>query len=139
MTTSETSRFVRLRVELVLEIDGPAELSAAALGRIVGDDSLPDDERAHAQATVREDPAEALAYLVEPFDLVRDVPGVELAQASWTSEEIDYDPDAVEWALDEDDDAYADDDTDGGRTDGVADLGHVDGEGFDRPDGQGPR
>ncbi|MFF1423069.1 hypothetical protein [Streptomyces sp. NPDC058280] len=108
MTTSETSRYVRLRVELVLEIDDPGKLGGAALARIVADESLPDDERALAESTVREDEAEALAYLVEPFDLVRGVPGVELAQASWTSEQIEYDPDAMEWDLDDDDedDAY---------------------------------
>ena len=37
-----------------------------------------------------EDTAEALAYLVDPFDLVSEIPGVELAQASWSSEQIDY-------------------------------------------------
>jgi hypothetical protein len=143
MTTSETSRFVRLRVELVLEIEGPDQLSGAALGRIVSDDLMRDDERTHAEATVREDPAEALAYLVEPYDLVREVPGVELAQASWTSEEIDYDPDSVEWALDEDD---GEDGDEGG--DDLADAfgegeasGEPGGRGerFDHRDGQGPR
>ena len=54
------------------------------------------------EAAVREDDAEALAYLVDPFDLVGEVPGVELAQASWSSEPIDYDPDAVDWADEED-------------------------------------
>ncbi|MFE9887650.1 hypothetical protein [Streptomyces scopuliridis] len=93
-------------MELVLEVDDLERLSAAALDRISADESMPDDERAHARSSVREDEAEALAYLVEPFDLVKEVPGVELAQASWTSEVIDYDPDAVEWGLDED---YEDD------------------------------
>lgn len=150
---------MRLRVELVLEIDGPDALSAAALGRIVADETMREDERAHARATVREEPAEALAYLVEPYDLVRDVPGVELAQASWTSEEIDYDPDAVEWALDEDDEAEDDgeddrgddgedeggdeDDEEGGDGPGgfLGDGGTADGRGsrFDHRDGQGPR
>jgi hypothetical protein len=51
----------------------------------------------HAEATVRADGAEALASLVDPFDLVSEVPGVELAQASWSSESIEYDPDAEEW------------------------------------------
>ncbi|MFJ1599261.1 hypothetical protein [Streptomyces sp. NPDC088261] len=154
MTTSETSRFVRLRVELVLEIDGPEPLSAAALDRIVTDDTMREDERAHAQATVRQDPAEALAYLVEPYDLVRDVPGVELAQASWTSEEIDYDPDAVEWALDEDDEEGDDEGDEGAGGDedeggdgpwgGLGDGGTGGAEGgrgarFDHRDGQGPR
>jgi hypothetical protein len=36
------------------------------------------------------------------------VPGVELAQASWSSEAIDYDPDSPEWGLDEDDDGEDD-------------------------------
>lgn len=108
MSTSETSRYVRLRVELVLEVGTPEALSAAALARIVADESMPDDERTHAQSAVREDAAEALAYLVEPFDLIKEVPGVELAQASWTSEQIDYDPDAVEWDLDDDDDDESD-------------------------------
>ncbi|MEE1804138.1 hypothetical protein ACIQVO_23805 [Streptomyces sp. NPDC101062] len=99
MTTSETSRYVRVTVELVLEVEDPERLGAAALARIDGDASVPDDERAQARAAVRGDEAEALAYLVEPHDLIKDVPGIGLAQASWTSELIDYDPDAVEWDL----------------------------------------
>ncbi|MFF2775669.1 hypothetical protein ACFVU3_12240 [Streptomyces sp. NPDC058052] len=112
MSTSETpatagpettARHVRLRVDIVLEIDGPAELTTAAEGRIDSDEFMPADEREHARAAVREDASEALAYLVEPFDLVRDLPGVELVQAAWSSEEIEYDPDAMEWELDEED------------------------------------
>ncbi|MEV7683858.1 hypothetical protein ACFRR7_02410 [Streptomyces sp. NPDC056909] len=103
MTTTETSRYVRLRVELVLEVDDPEKLSATALARIGADEFMPDDERAHAETAVGEDEAEAIAYLVEPFDLVRTVPGVQLAQASWTSEQIDYDPDSAEWDLDDED------------------------------------
>ncbi|MFD7323871.1 hypothetical protein ACFV9D_22665 [Streptomyces sp. NPDC059875] len=109
MSTSETSRYVRLRVEVVLEIDGPAELTEAAVGRIDTDEFMPEDERVHARSAVREDSAEALAYLIEPFDLVSQVPGIELVQASWSSEEIDYDPDAQEWELDEEDEVDADD------------------------------
>ncbi|MET9373245.1 hypothetical protein ACFYV5_29440 [Streptomyces sp. NPDC003035] len=110
MSTSETSRYVRLRVEVVLEIDGPEELTEAAVGRIDTDEFMPEDERGHARSAVREDSAEALAYLIEPFDLVRQVPGIELVQASWSSEEIDYDPDAQEWDLDEEDEVDEDDD-----------------------------
>ncbi len=64
---------------------------------------MPVDERLHAEGTVTEDTAEAFAYLVDPFDLVSEVPGVDLAQASWSSERIDYDPDSPEGGLDEDD------------------------------------
>ncbi|MEV7421110.1 MULTISPECIES: hypothetical protein [unclassified Streptomyces] len=118
MSTSETSRYVRLRVELVLEVADAERLSAAALDRVAADETLPDDERAHARAAVRDDGAEALAYLVEPLDLVKEVPGIDLAQASWTSELIDYDPDAVEWDLDDDGDDE-DGDGDGGDETGI--------------------
>ncbi|MFF7448700.1 MULTISPECIES: hypothetical protein [unclassified Streptomyces] len=103
MSTPETSRFVRLRVELVVEIDDEGALTKAALERIAEDPEMPDDEQTHAESTVTEDTAEALAYLVDPFDLVSEVPGVELVQASWSSEQIDYDPDSPEWDLDDDD------------------------------------
>ncbi|WP_149827774.1 hypothetical protein [Streptomyces tailanensis] len=103
MSTTETSQFVRLRVELVVEVEDVEALTGAALRRISGDADMPADERAHAESAVTEDTAEALAYLIDPFDLVGEVPGVELAQASWSSESIDYDPDSPEWGLDEDD------------------------------------
>ncbi|MYQ63988.1 hypothetical protein GTY92_10890 [Streptomyces sp. SID4950] len=103
MSNEETSRFVRLRVEVVLEVNDADAVTRAALDRITDDEGVPDGERVHAQSAVTEDTAEALAYLVDPFDLVSEVPGVELAQASWSSEEIEYDPDAPEWELDEDD------------------------------------
>ncbi|MEV5973936.1 hypothetical protein [Streptomyces sp. NPDC051921] len=109
MSTSETSRYVRLRVDLVLEVDGPAELAEAAVGRIDADEFMPEEERVHARAAVAEDSAEALAYLVEPFDLVTTVPGVEMVQASWSTEEIEYDPDAMEWELDDEDNGREDD------------------------------
>lgn len=104
MSTSESSRFVRLRVELVVEVDDSGELSASALRRIAEDEHMPAEERLHAETAVKEDDAEALAYLVDPFDLVSEVPGVELSQASWSSEQIDYDPDSPDWDPDEDDD-----------------------------------
>ncbi|MGW7546279.1 hypothetical protein ACWGKQ_35005 [Streptomyces sp. NPDC054770] len=104
MSTPETSRFVRLRVELVLEVEDGDEVTKAALRRIAQDPELPGEERTQAEAAVTEDTAEALAYLVDPFDLVSEVPGVELQQASWSSERISYDPDSPDWDLDEDDD-----------------------------------
>ncbi|MFE7510962.1 hypothetical protein [Streptomyces sp. NPDC057540] len=110
MSTSETARYIRLRVDVVLEIDGPAELTEAAVARIDGDEFMPEEERVQARAAAREDSAEALAHLVEPFDLIRDVPGIEMVQASWSSEEVEYDPDALEWDLDGEDGAEEDDD-----------------------------
>ncbi|MFJ5996569.1 hypothetical protein [Streptomyces sp. NPDC092370] len=103
MSTPETSRYVRVRVEVVLEVDDADAVTKAALRRIADEAEMPAAERAHAEGAVTEDTAEALAYLVDPFDLVSQVPGVELQQASWSSERIDYDPDSPEWDLDEDD------------------------------------
>ncbi|MFB7508815.1 hypothetical protein [Streptomyces broussonetiae] len=103
MSVEETSRFVRLRVELVLEVQDEGGLSKAALRRLAQDPELPEEERAQAEAAVTQDTAEALAYLVDPFDLVSEVPGVELQQASWSSERVDYDPDSPDWDLDEED------------------------------------
>ncbi|MGW0828148.1 hypothetical protein [Streptomyces sp. NPDC002845] len=104
MSTAKTSEFVRVRVELVVEVTDVDGVTKTALRRIAGEADMPADERVHAEGAVTEDTAEALAYLVDPFDLVSEVPGVELAQASWSSERIDYDPDSPDWGLDEDDD-----------------------------------
>ncbi|WP_405388938.1 hypothetical protein OG596_13915 [Streptomyces sp. NBC_01102] len=111
MSTSETTGYVRLRVEMVLRITDADALTGTALESIAADfttsGSSADEsaeERTHAEETVREDGAEALASLIDPFDLVGQVPGVELAQASWSSETIDYDPDAEDWVAGEDDD-----------------------------------
>lgn len=103
-------------MELVLEVHDEDAVTKAALRRLAGDAEMPDDERAHAEGAVTEDTAEALAHLVDPFDLVSQVPGVELQQASWSSERIDYDPDSPEWDLDDDDvddDEESDDESDG--------------------------
>ncbi|QGV82609.1 hypothetical protein EIZ62_11870 [Streptomyces ficellus] len=91
-------------MELLLEVTDNDQLTGAALDRVEADEFMPDEERTHARSAVREDEAEALAYLVEPVDLVGQVPGVELAQASWTSEQVDHDPDGDMWDLDEEDD-----------------------------------
>lgn len=100
-------------MELVLEIDDEQAVTGAALRRIADDGDMPDEERVHAESAVTEDTAEALAQLVDPFALIGEVPGVELLQASWSGEEIDYDPDSPEWDLDEDDDDESYDDEDG--------------------------
>ncbi|MEU6809249.1 hypothetical protein ABZ920_09610 [Streptomyces sp. NPDC046831] len=117
MSTEETSRFVRLRVELVLEIDDEEAVSRAARRRLSDETENGDmsaEERVHAQQAVTEDTAEALAYLVDPFALVAEVPGVELQQASWSGERIEYDPDAPDWDVDEDDVDEDHDDEGGG-------------------------
>jgi hypothetical protein len=109
-----TTRYLRLQVELVMEITDAGRMTSAALDQIAGDEYLPDEERKHARDAVQRDESEALAYLVDPFDLVSGVPGVELVQASWNSAHSEYDPDDEEWDFYEDDDTAddADDDAD---------------------------
>ncbi|WP_331448524.1 hypothetical protein [Streptomyces prasinus] len=119
MSTPETSRFVRLRVDLVLEVDDVEAVTGAALARIADDDDLSAEERMPAQGAVAADAAEALAYLVDPFGLVGAAPGVELQQASWSSERIDYDPDSPEWDLDEEGEEFYGDGFDGDGFDGA--------------------
>lgn len=89
--TPTTPPHVRLRVELVVEIADPAALSRAARDHLAGDSRLPAGEREDAAAAVSADPAEALSYLVDPFDLVKGLPGVELTHASWGSERPECD------------------------------------------------
>ncbi|WP_344054879.1 hypothetical protein [Streptomyces thermoalcalitolerans] len=118
MSTAETSRFVRLRVELVLEVADEDALVEVARRRIAEDEELDPVERRQAEGAVTEDTAEALAYLVDPFVLTQGMPGVELQQASWSSERIEYDPGAPGWELDEDDEERdGDDEDDGGEAD----------------------
>lgn len=78
-------------MEVVVEIADAQALTRSALDRVEGDGLMPDEERAHAREIVAADAGEAIAYLVDPFDLVRALPGVELAHASWGSEEIGED------------------------------------------------
>ncbi len=120
MSTPETSTFVRLRVEFVLDINDAEQLAGAAREQIDGDAFMPEEERAHARVAIRDDQAEALAYLIDPYALVKEVPGIELAQASWSSEPVDYDPDAQVWGLDDDEDLYDDLPDDCGDEDGAA-------------------
>ncbi|MFF8815806.1 hypothetical protein [Streptomyces pactum] len=99
MDATETSRYVRIHVEVVLEVTDAGALTRTAVERIEADEFMLDEERDRAREAVRTDEAEALAYLVEPVDLVAEVPGAELAQASWSCERTAFDPEAADWEL----------------------------------------
>lgn len=110
---------------MVLEITDADALSGTALESLAAEYGEPGgesaEERTHAETAVREDGAEALASLIDPFDLVSEVPGVELTQASWSSETIDYDPEDPDgWNLDDDqdEDGEESDDEDGEGAEG---------------------
>ena len=106
-------RYVRLQVELVLEVASAEDLRGAALDHIRADGFMPQQEREHAETAVGKDESEALAYLVDPSDLVSSVPGIELVQASWSCAHTEYDPESDEWNLDDDgDDSAAEEDDD---------------------------
>lgn len=90
-TSAQPSPHIRLRVDLVVEIADAETLTQSALEHVARDELMPDEERAHAEEIISGDAGEALACLVDPFDLVRELPGVELAHASWGSEEMDAD------------------------------------------------
>ncbi|MFG2710288.1 hypothetical protein ACGFX2_06940 [Streptomyces goshikiensis] len=85
-------------------------LTGAALEHIKADEFMPDEERGHAESAVRQDESEALAYLIDPTDLVAGIPGVELVQASWSSEPVEYDPESMEWDMDGEDGDEEEDD-----------------------------
>ncbi|WP_165985312.1 hypothetical protein [Streptomyces sp. YIM 98790] len=110
--SEEQSEYVRLRIDMVLEASDVLLLIEAARSRIAEDELMPDEERGMALEAVSQDAAEALAYLVDPIDLVSEVPGVELAQASWSSELAEYDPEE-EWPWDDEEEEW---DTEEGDT-----------------------
>jgi hypothetical protein len=111
-------------VDLVLEIEDEDAVIGAVRHRIAEDAELAPEERTHAESAVTEDTAEALAFLVDPVVLVSEVPGVELQQASWSSERIEYDPDAPDWDPDEDDVDGEDEDAQGEEVDGTEYRGY---------------
>ena len=132
MNEENSSRFARLQVELVVEITDPGALAAAALEQVGQDAYMPDDERGHTVEAIRGDATEALACLIDPFDLLEGVPGITLAQASWSCASTEYDPDS-DWAFGEGQDL------EDAADDGVAGFGEDGGHGgYGTPDGRRP-
>lgn len=110
----------------MLEVTAAGELRDAALARIDADTFMPREEREHARRAVGADESEALAYLVDPAELVAGLPGLDLVQASWSCAHTEYDP--LTWA----DDAY--DDTDEDDEDADEEEGAYDDEDDDPDD-----
>ncbi|MFE5208613.1 hypothetical protein [Streptomyces sp. NPDC056600] len=124
MTATENSRFVRIDVQLIVEVDDPEALRRAAQDRIAADGALPDGERGRIGAVVTHDTAEALAYLVDPFDLVGALPGIELTHTSWSAEHVDGGLDSLDGDLYGDDGEH-EEDFPGDRTGGPVAGGDV--------------
>jgi hypothetical protein len=94
--SAETPRYVRLSLDIVLEVTDEAALRQAALDTVRGDEDLSDDERAEAVKAIETEAAESVSYLIDPFALVEDIPGTELVEAGWQSESEENGPDDEE-------------------------------------------
>ncbi|MFJ8471886.1 hypothetical protein [Kitasatospora sp. NPDC094011] len=100
MTSTETTdapRYVKLKIELIAEITDEGALKAAALQQVAEDEYLDDDERAQSVDAIEVDPSGSLAHFIDPVALLGDVPGVELASATWESAQTEFDPENEEW------------------------------------------
>ena len=99
--TSETSepRYIRLQIELIAEIVDEKALAEAALEQVRNDAFLEDEERAEAGAAIEIDPAGSIAHFVDPVAMLAGIPGVELAEATWESQPVDFDPENEDWEL----------------------------------------
>ncbi|MBP2473021.1 hypothetical protein JOF53_001893 [Crossiella equi] len=94
MTTETESRFIRLNVELIVELTDFEELKKGALEQLNADTEITDEARAEAIASLEGDPADALSYFIDPFAVVNEAPGIDLVEVGWDGEVTDYDPDA---------------------------------------------
>lgn len=90
---SESPQFIRLSLDIVLEVTDEGALRAAALEAVKGDEDLSAEERTDAVAAIEADLAESVSYLIDPFRLVEGVQGTELSEAGWQSEGAEYVPD----------------------------------------------
>jgi hypothetical protein len=91
--------YVRLQIELIAEITDQEALRLAALEQVREDQAMEPEERDEALNAVELDPTGAVAHFVDPVEVLGGVPGVQLVQAAWETERVDYDPDDEEWDL----------------------------------------
>ncbi|MFI6583471.1 hypothetical protein [Embleya sp. NPDC050493] len=91
-SSDTTTRYIRLNLEIVLEVTDADALRAAALDSVKADEELSPGDRADATAAIESDLAESVSYLIDPFSLVEDIAGTELSEAGWQSEGAEYLP-----------------------------------------------
>ncbi|MEY9843853.1 hypothetical protein [Streptacidiphilus sp. MAP5-3] len=92
-------RYIRLQIELIVEIVDEKALQAAALEQVEKDGYLEDDERAEAVEAINVDPSGAIAHFIDPVAMLEAIPGVELAEAGWETQPVDYDEENEDWEL----------------------------------------
>jgi hypothetical protein len=104
-TDTAAPRYIRVTTEVVVEIDDAEQLREAALASIAGNDDLTDTQRVMLAMAVGQDLAHAVAELLDPGDLVAELPGVFERESTWSAENLTgYEPPAD---ADEADDADA--------------------------------
>jgi hypothetical protein len=96
-TESGAPRYIRLQIELIAEIVDEKALQAAALEQIENDEYLEDEERAEALEAINLDPSGAVAHFIDPVAMLESIPGVELAEAGWETQPVDYDAETEDW------------------------------------------
>lgn len=94
MTQENSPRYIRLSLELIVELTNADELKAGALAELNSDEQIPADAKAEAAEAVRADTTEALAFFIDPFAVLGEAPGIELQEVAWDAEFTEYDPDA---------------------------------------------
>jgi hypothetical protein len=99
----QSPRYVRLQIELIAEITDEKLLKDAALVQVENDEYLEDAERAESVEAIELDPTGAVAHFIDPVELLADVPGVDLVQATWESQPVDFDPEEESWDFYEED------------------------------------
>ncbi|WP_037608091.1 hypothetical protein [Streptacidiphilus rugosus] len=100
-SVEDAPRFIRLQIELIVEVVDEKALQAAALEQVENDEYLEDDERAEAVEAINIDPSGAIAHFVDPVAMLEGIPGVELAEAGWETQPVDYDEENEDWELSE--------------------------------------
>lgn len=94
-TDTAAPRYIRVTTEVVVEIDDAEQLREAALASIAGNDDLTDTQRVTLAMAVGRDLAHAVAELLDPGDLVAELPGIFERESTWSAENLtDYEPPA---------------------------------------------
>ncbi|MCX5211066.1 hypothetical protein OG689_17500 [Kitasatospora sp. NBC_00240] len=97
LTGQDAPRYVRLSIELIAEITDEQALKTAALAQVENDEYLDDEERTQSVEAIEVDPSGSLAHFIDPVALLGDIPGVELASATWESVQTEFDPEGEGW------------------------------------------
>ncbi|MBA3489588.1 MAG: hypothetical protein H0T78_08605 [Longispora sp.] len=88
------TRYVRVPAEIIVEVNDPQAVRAAARAAVDAVTDMPKEEREEALTRIAdEDIADAVALIVDLAGLLADAPGLEVVEVTWSAEEDpDYEP-----------------------------------------------